>query len=352
MTASTDIFKINDIMVQGLDAGLYTGAALVVRSHGETVMHRTLGNVGGPETGSITRDTLFDLASLTKVLATTPCWMVLATESPGLLDRKLSSWISGCPSEKAEITPRLLLAHASGLPAWRPYYLRQMDGAPFTLVQSRIMQEPLEYRPGEDFIYSDLGFILLALIVEMETGSCLDTWVRENVYVPLGLEHDLMFKPLDQEERVALTRFGDPPGLVNDLNSRALGGVTGHAGLFGTASGVTALAEQYVLSYRSGEGFFDHACSRDFLSRAGFSTASTRALGFDTPSECGSSSGSLFSSKSIGHTGFTGTSLWIDLERELIVTLLTNRVIMGEADQRIKDFRPKLHDAIVKEIVL
>ena len=273
--------------------------------------------------------------------------MILAGEIPGILDRSLSAWIPHCPSDKHHITPRLLLAHASGLPAWRPYYLNRFEGSARDAVLHKILGEQIEYRPGRGCIYSDLGFMLLAFLLEIETGMTLEELAREKLFRPLGLLDDLMFRPFGLEARTALTRHGDQVGLVNDLNCRALDGVAGHAGLFGTAAGVAALAEEYRRSWISSRGFFDRARTREFFTRTAYAEGCTRALGFDTPSAQGSSSGSLFSPQSIGHTGFTGTSIWMDLQKELTVVLLTNRVIMGEADPRIKAFRPRLHDAIV-----
>lgn len=335
-------------MADSLDDRLFTAAVVKVDCSGDSVVHEAYGTRGGAESDPVTSETLFDLASLTKVLATTPSWMILAAESQGILDRRLSSWISHCPSDKADITPRQLLAHASGLPAWRPYYLTSFSGSPSQEVLRKILMERLEYPPGKGCIYSDLGFMLLAFLVEMEVGLTVEEFICERVYGPLSLLDDLMFRPFGQEYRTALTRHDDPIGLVNDLNCRALGGVAGHAGLFGTAVGVAALAEEYRRSLISNGGFFDRKRAWEFFTKAGYTEDSTRALGFDTPSAQGSSSGSLFSSQSIGHTGFTGTSVWIDLQRQLTVVLLTNRVIMGEADQRIQAFRPQLHDAIVE----
>lgn len=341
--------RAHDLMNQALEERLFTGAVLLVNLWGEPVAHEAYG-CRGPGTDAVTRDTLFDLASLTKVLATTPCWMLLAAESPGILERKLDTWIDDCPAHTAGITPRQLLAHASGLPAWRPYYLMRSDAPHPVTVRRLVIREPFQYAPGTGCVYSDLGFMLLAFIIEMHAGLDLAAYANERVYEPLGLTNDLLFTPRGQEMRTAWTRQGDPPGLVNDLNARALGGVAGHAGLFGTAAGVAALAEEYTRSLGSPHGFFERRCVEEFTTRAGFTADSTRALGFDTPSAQGSTSGKWFSSQSIGHTGFTGTSLWMDLHRKLTVVLLTNRVIVGEADQRIKDFRPRIHDAIVEEI--
>ena len=276
---------------------------------------------------------------------------MLASDRPEILDDHLPRWFPQSPEDKREICPRQLLAHSSGLPAWRPYYLNSVrsEARPTFTIQ-RILAEPLHFTPGHGCLYSDLGFMTLAFIIEAETGAKVERFSGEQIFVPLGLTDDLMFTPDGEETRTALTRPNEPPGLVNDLNARALGGVAGHAGLFGTAKGVAGMAGEILLSLTSARGFFDQAITSTFCTRAGLRNDCDRALGFDTPSTEGSSAGRYFSSRSVGHTGFTGTSLWIDPETNLIVVLLTNRVFMGESDFRLTAFRPKLHDTIMGEI--
>jgi serine-type D-Ala-D-Ala carboxypeptidase len=338
--------RLHSIMTAALQERMFPGATLAVSLGSELLFARCYGTLGGSGTEPVTSATLFDLASLTKVLATTPCWMVMAERDPAILDRSISHWFPDVPEDKAAISPRHLLAHCSGLPAWKPYYLHENHTA--VTMTARIFAEPLPYEVGTGCLYSDLGFMLLAFIVELETGQSLPLFARSNVYEPLGLEKDLLFVPSGEEHRIARTRDDDPPGVVNDLNARSLGGISGHAGLFGTVRGVTAMAQQLLFSLKSSEGPFDQTTMRMFCKRAGFVPGCTRALGFDTPSKEGSSSGDRFSPDSMGHTGFTGVSLWIDVQKELIVTLLTNRVYMGESDFRIKTFRPLVHNAIVE----
>ena len=338
--------KVDRLLRSGVKNGLFTGAVLEVARDQETLISRSYGTPGGPCTDEVTPATLFDLASLTKVLATTPCWMVLAEQDSFILDRKLISWFPQCPDDKKSITPRHLLGHVSGLPAWRPYYLYQTEAKTrkqFTL--DKILAEPLVYEIGAGCLYSDLGFMLLGFIIEAEAGLTLDELAREQIYKQLGLEEQLKFTPSDGADSIAYTRKDEPPGIVNDLNARALDGTAGHAGLFGTATAVTQLAKEMLNSLKSETGFFSQTVSKTFCRRFPFPVC-PRTLGFDTPSPEGSSSGQYFSPDSIGHTGFTGTSLWIDPAADLIVTLLTNRVFMGESDFRIKDFRPMLHNAV------
>jgi len=338
------------IMQKGLEEKIFTGAVLLVERRGEVLFHEAYGTLGGPGTRATTRGTLFDMASLTKVLATTPCWMILESTKRGILDRPARSWFPYAPPDKGAITPRQLLAHAAGLPAWRPYYLMWFEEPRFGSLVNRILSEALEYMPGKGCVYSDLGFLLLRAMIERETGIALDRFARKEIFEPLGIADDLTFLPDHGRDEIALTRIGEPGGLVHDLNTRALGGVSGHAGLFGTASGVGTVAGEILKSCISRKGFFDRDLARIFCSRAGFTASSTRALGFDTPSTEGSSCGRFFSAQSVGHTGFTGTSVWVDLDAQVTVILLTNRVVMGESDQRIKDFRPRIHDSVRSSI--
>ena len=339
-------------MILALDQGMFTAAVLLVQYMGRAVHQTAYGTLGKLGTEQANLNTLFDLASLTKVLATTPAWILLAANEPEILDQPISRWFSGLPRDKSGITPRLLLAHSSGLPAWRPHYLfRWYETSDLQSAAKTILSEPLEYIPGQGCIYSDLGFMVLASIIELEAGESFETFCRTRIYRSLAIDQDMMFKPLGEEGRIAWTRAGEPPGLVNDLNARTLGGVSGHAGLFGTAHAVAAVVAEILAALKGRDGLFNPAIVQVFGHRAGFTRESTRALGFDTPSAQGSSSGRFFSVASLGHTGFTGTSLWLDPERELVVVLLTNRVLMGEADLRIRRFRPLLHDAIVEDIV-
>jgi CubicO group peptidase (beta-lactamase class C family) len=338
--------QAHELMCSGLEQEIFTAATLLIIHHDNTVFCQSCGTVGGPGTASVTNQTIFDVASLTKILATTPVWMLLESESPGILDQPIARWFPDTPPDKAAITPRLLLAHASGLPAWRPYYLMQSAASHTENVRTRILLENLIYPPGRGSVYSDLGFILLGFIIEKETGATLAANARNRIYEPLGLS-EIMFLPRGHEDRIAWTRLGDPPGVVNDLNARALGGVAGHAGLFATAQAAGRLALEVLRSYRH-RGLFRQSITRTFCRRAAITPDSARALGFDTPAAQGSSCGSLFSEISVGHTGFTGVSLWIDLDREVIGVLFTNRVVKGESDFRIKDFRPMVYEAIME----
>ena len=340
--------SVPGIIRQALDDNMFTGAALILVRKGHTVLEEYFGRIGISDEKRVDSHTLFDLASLTKVLATTPCWMKLLESHPEALDSPISRWFERIPHDKTSITPRLLLAHSSGLPAWRPYYLFNRGLGHRDFVTARILNENLAYPTGGASVYSDLGFILLAHILEKQTSKSLDEVCKQLVYGYLDLCDELLFNPSDSFRDTAQTRSGDKPGTVNDLNARALGGVAGHAGLFGTAKGVARLSWEFVKSLHHENSFFDQDMMKIFVTPCTHVPGSSRALGFDTKSAVGSSCGSLFGASSFGHTGFTGTSVWTDPERELVAVFLTNRVAMGESDLRIKIMRPTLHDKIIK----
>lgn len=345
-----DSNPIVEIIDDALFQKMFTGGALIVVKNGLTILERYFGTLGVSDDQPVDKNTLFDLASLTKVLATTPCWMKVLEEKPHLLDSPLATWFSELSTDKKNFTPRLLMAHSSGLPAWRPYYLYDKGSGHQAFVIERILGESIIYPVASGSLYSDLGFILLGHTLEHVLKQRLDKACKELIFEPMRLSHQLLFNPSMKDHCIAQTRPGDWPGFVNDLNARALGGVSGHAGLFGTCRGVAELASEFLKSFTKPGGFFDHEIMKLFVERCRYVPESSRALGFDTKSEEGSSCGSLFSESSFGHTGFTGTSLWVDPVRDVAVVFLTNRVVMGEPDLRIKSLRPKLHDEIIQSL--
>jgi CubicO group peptidase (beta-lactamase class C family) len=257
-----------------------------------------------------------------------------------------------------------LLAHASGLPAWFPFY-QQVAHLPASRRRSRIRRlaagTPLEGRPGRDTVYSDLGFILLDWAVERCTGKRLDRNAQQRIHRPLGLTRTRF---VDLNRAGAVEAFVDRTpvaptercpwrkrrlrGEVHDDNCHAMGGISGHAGLFSTAFEVHLIVRELMAAYHgAGRSLFSRKVVRRFFHRQPVA-GSTRVLGWDTPSGQGSSAGRRLSRRSVGHTGFTGTSLWIDLERCLWVVLLTNRVFFGREPNPMIALRPRLHDLIVE----
>lgn len=354
-------FKETDRLMQQAVAGrIFPGAVLLVAVEGHVVLHSPYGMADIFSRRPVTRATVFDLASLTKPLVTTLVSMYLFQHGQLDLDRPcIEYWPRLKGVGKGKITARHLLSHSSGLPAWRPYYLclRSRPGAQrMETLKQWIMAEPLCAEPGEKADYSDIGFMVLQWVLEHIAGRPLTQLYDDIIRRPLGLD-DLFFIDLQQEKprrpyaatELCPWRNRMLSGEVHDDNTWVIGGVAGHAGLFGTAGEVYALL-QGLLSSEQGQGrhpVFDRSILRHFFTRH---NQSNWALGFDTPSEKNSSAGHYFNPESVGHLGYTGTSFWMDRERAVIVLLLTNRVHPCRYDARIRAFRPRLHDSVMAAI--
>lgn len=303
--------------------------------------------------------TFFDLASLTKPLVTSLSLISLLKENKLHIEDKLSDYFDFNSPDKKKISIFHLLTHSSGLPAHRPYFLK-LQKVPqkqrMEKVIDWILSENLAFQPGTNNLYSDLGFILLGKIIEKITGESLDKyWIRK-ILCPLDIE-DLLFFANKQFERTPY--FAETGkcqrsikklcGTVHDDNCRALGGVAGHAGAFGSTRGVLALCDNIEKQFKaelqhlnSDAGYIGEILSCKY---------GNWIFGFDTPTAGTSSSGHYFSKQSVGHLGFTGTSFWIDIERGITIVLLTNRVIYENSMVPIKIFRPLLYDTIMEAII-
>lgn len=318
------------------------------------------GNTGAEKSAmEVDGSTFFDLASLTKPLVTSLSIMVLFEEGRVALDDTLAKFFKRNIPEKRDITLYHLLTHSSGFPAHKEYYKRLItipEKERKKKVIDWILDEKLSSTPGASALYSDLGFMLLGEIVERVSGENLDVFWKKRITVPLKLENDLFFtKTRETDSRgYAITgrcvwTHSELSGRVHDDNCRALGGVAGHAGLFGSASGVLRLCEALLSTFCGRQDSFvikDRTLEIFFTKKRN----SSWALGFDTPSGLQSSSGDYFSNKSIGHLGFTGTSFWMDLNEGVCIVLLTNRVACGEELENIKAVRPVIHDIIKKKL--
>jgi serine-type D-Ala-D-Ala carboxypeptidase len=357
--------KILAVLDEGVRQEIFPGAVAGI-AWGPPASRREIvaasGSTGSGCYAPVTARTCFDLASLTKPLATTLTILCLLQEKRITLSASLAEVLAGViPPDKQAITVRSLLSHGAGLPAHRPYFEKLMT-LPFEERPSRIrkwlLAEPLSYLPGAKRLYSDLDFMLLGMIIEDVTGQSLDKAVEGRVLRPLNLQEEIFYQPAGKggRQRVFAATENCPwrrrilRGEVHDDNAHALGGVAGHAGLFGTVGGVLSLA-CHLLDVRQGVATHPRYHRKDlleFLADRDNISNSTLLLGFDTPAVAGSSAGRFFSPASIGHLGFTGTSFWIDPEKELVVVLLTNRVHPRRDNERIKAFRPYLHDLIVE----
>ncbi len=299
-----------------------------------------------PHAAAVTEDTVFDLASLTKVLATTPLLMREVERGGIALDDPVSSHIAGWrQADRASVTVRDLLAHCSGLAPHRRFYLELRGRAAF---EPAICSDPLDYAPRTRSVYSDLGFMLLGFL--LERGSSLPARFAAMLSQMGGIQ-DLQFNPPELwRGRTAPTQI-DPwrgrllVGEVDDNNTWALGGAAGQAGLFGTAAAVGECARHLLQVLAGRVGVFRRDTLRTFVTRRPDVPGNSRALGWDTMLPT-SSCGTRMSAAAFGHTGFTGTSLWIDPVRGAYVVLLTNRVHPTAADQPIGEVRRALHDAV------
>jgi CubicO group peptidase (beta-lactamase class C family) len=262
------------------------------------------------------------------------------------------------------ISVQSLLSHSAGFPAHQPYY-RELAGLPEEKRKEALLnllaKEPQAYAPGSASIYSDLGFMLLGLIVEEKSGQGLAGFFREKIAAPLGLAEKIFYGAagLEKAERIYAPTEECPLrqrvlcGEVSDENAYALGGVAGHAGLFGAIGGVLEMGEHLLDQWQGREEPPNYRASdlRRFLARQDI-PGSTWALGFDTPSAAGSTGGRYLAPTSVGHLGFTGTSLWIDPTRDLVMVLLSNRVHPSRENVRIKQFRPLFHEMVMESLGL
>lgn len=293
-------------------------------------------------------DTLFDLASVTKVVATTTMAMILYQR--GLLDLDLPvtaivGEFAGDDPRRDEVTLRMLLAHSSGLPAYEKLFLR-------TRTREQLLEEayatPLSHEPASHAEYSDIGFIILGTALERLADETLDRFCQREIFGPLALTHTTFNPRLDLRPDIPPTaddqafRHRVIQGEVQDENASIMGGVAGHAGLFASARDVATFA--HVLLH-GGSPLLRPDTISLFTARQSSPPGTSRALGWDTPSSP-SQSGRFFSANAYGHLGYTGTSLWIDPDRALSVTLLTNRTWPDSANKSIQQVRPKFHDAV------
>jgi CubicO group peptidase (beta-lactamase class C family) len=367
-----------DGVAPALSAAVLRGGALV---HGS--VH---GELPAPAPRPLGERDLFDVASLTKVMATATLAVQLAGEGRLRLDAPVAEALPGfAAAGKERVTARHLLAHSAGLVAWRPWFARAaadpVAGAAFLapaerppldalrgafargkeLVRAAVLAEPLEAPPGTRALYSDAGFLALGFLLEALLGEPLSRAAERRVFAPLGLASTFFLDGLEPERALArAARHAFAPteacehrqevnqGSVNDDNAWAMGGAAGHAGVFSTALEVAAVGQAWLEALHGRTSVVPREAARDFARRDA-TPGTTRALGWDTRSAEGSSLGKRLGRGprgAVGHLGFTGTSLWIDLDAEVVVVLLTNRVHPTRENERIRAFRPRFHEAV------
>ncbi len=302
-------------------------------------------------------DTIFDIASVTKVVVTTTIAMLLYERGQLDLEASLESilpeFVSLAPVHQRErrqgVTFRMLLSHSSGLPAYEKLF-------EFATTRHELLRAAMTTRltadPGTRAEYSDIGFILLGEALERLAGCSLDALARREVFAPLEMKNTCFMPPKAERPMIPPTEDDQTfrkrviQGEVNDENAFVMGGVSGHAGVFSAALDLAGFGECML---RGGAPILKAETVRRFTIRQESPKPTSRALGWDTPSHP-SSSGSRFTPSSFGHLGFTGTSIWIDPKRQLSVTLLTNRTWPSRASQLIRQVRPQVHDAIVEAL--
>lgn len=352
--------QIGKMMQQAVDDGVFPGGVLLVSTADAVLFFEAYGYADIFTRRKMKRETVFDLASLTKPLATTPAVMRLVGQGKLGLDSGLGPVLPEFRhTDKSGITVKHLLAHDSGLPDYRPYFeeLRRLPANKRkSALRDLLVKEPLINAVGKQVLYSDLGFMILGWMVEQVSGKRLDCFVEKEIYRPLGIEN-LFFADLDSAPRKAAFAATEQcpwrnvllNGEVHDDNAYVVGGVEGHAGLFGSAGDVGRLLKAMLHAFhgRSETAAFNKDLLNIFMRRQ---EGKTRALGFDVPALTDSSSGRHFSKHTVGHLGFTGTSFWMDLEQSVMVILLTNRVHPSRENNRIKEFRPKLHDVVMTKL--
>jgi CubicO group peptidase (beta-lactamase class C family) len=388
--ATPVLAAVEGILEEGRRAGVAPALSAAVYRGGALAHASWHGDLPAPGARALRRDDLFDVASLTKVMATATLAAQLAGEGALSLEDPAASHLPGFgEGGKEAVTIRQLLAHASGLPRWRPYFeaaaadpvagaaflppgerppFRALSG-PFArgreLVRAAVLAEGLECAPGARAVYCDPGFLALGFLLEEVSGTPLSVLAERRVFAPLGLTSTFFLDGLRPDEALARAsgrafaptercehRREVNQGAVNDDNAWAMGGAAGHAGLFSTALEVAALGQAWLDALCGRPSIVPAAAAEEFAHRDA-APGTTRALGWDTPSAEGSSLGTRLGRRgwgAIGHLGFTGTSLWLDRNREVVVALLTNRVHPSRDNELIRAFRPRFHDAVAEAL--
>lgn len=365
---SYDFSKIDSIVYSGIANKYYPCAQLIIGNQYDVLYEKSYGKFTYDENSTILQDRhLFDLASVTKVIATTSAIMFLYEQNKINLDDKVIKYLPEFDNNgKSDITIRNLLLHNSGLKAWIPFYKYYSTKEE---VLNSIYNITLEYTPETKFVYSDLNAILLGLIVEKISGKTLDVFCNDNIFYKLGMEHT-RFNPDDNLKYYCVPTEFDTywrnkqlQGEVHDEAAYILGGISGNAGLFSNIWDLHIFIRMmlnkgkyfnpYTRGLKKERLFLENTIDLFTKKAGGFTYSNTRALGWDTKPEptkyripCGES----MSDNCFGHTGYTGTSVWCDTDRKIYVIFLTNRIYPTRGNEGIKEIRPDLHNEIISLI--
>lgn len=352
---SEKLLQVDTVMDSALADSAFPGAVLLVARDGKIVWEKAYGRMWyGSSAPPMRTNAIFDLASVTKVVATTTAAMILYDRGQLDLDAPVHRYLPRFTGEGRDpVTIRNLLTHTSGLPPFKRFFLEYRSPEE---IWDAIYATPLEYEPGTQSVYSDIGMMLMAKVVEAISGKPFDRFCADEIFEPLGMDDTYFNPPQRVIDRIPPTEFDQwrgrlVRGEVHDENAYALGGVAGHAGLFSTARDLAILLQTLLNGGAYGDTrIVKPATVSLFVERANLVQGSSRALGWDTPSPP-SSSGRFFSKESFGHTGFTGTSVWVDRKRRLFVVFLTNRVHPTRQNIKIREVRPKVHDAVMRALL-
>ncbi|MCH7828019.1 MAG: serine hydrolase [Bacteroidetes bacterium] len=345
--------KVDILVKQAIVDSVFPGAILLISKEGETIYEKAYGNFTYDKNSSkVKLNTIYDLASLTKIVATTTAAMICIDENLFHLNDNVTKYIPEFDNnEKEKITIKHLLLHNSGLPAYKRFYKFCSNADE---VINDIFETKLVYKTGTKTVYSDLSMIVLQKVIEKVTGKTLDIFLKEKIFYPLNMKLTMFNPPDSIKNEIAPTELDDYwrhrllRGEVHDETAFLLNGVSGNAGLFSTTEDLSSFLKMILQ-----KGVFNKKRIIKKSTVKLFTTKqqnSERALGWDIKSPEKSSAGNLFSSLSFGHTGYTGTSMWIDPEKKIFVIFLTNRVYPSRENRKIIKFRPVLHDKIIKSI--
>jgi len=342
------------ILLQGIEHRAFPGASFAVLKDDRVVMQAALGRFIYDEAApAIELATVFDLASVTKVAATTAMAMLLYDRAALVLEQRLVDVIpefAGKDELRRQVTIEMLLSHSSGLPAYVPLFKQTQNRDELLKLAA---QAPLQRDPGTYAEYSDIGFILLGELLNRIAGSSPDRFCATEIFAPLRMSSARFCLPVELRGSIPPTvddktfRHRIIQGEVHDENASVMGGVAGHAGLFSATDDLMKFAASVL---GDGPQLFRPETIELFTRRRPTPPGTSRALGWDTPSEP-SQSGKYFSPHSFGHLGYTGTSLWIDGEQRIAIALLTNRTWPDNQSQSIKQIRPMFHDAVMEALI-
>lgn len=342
------------ILNHGCEQKAFPGAAFAVLRNGSTVLQGAVGRFTYDETSQdVTLTTIFDIASVTKVLATTSMAMLLCERGKLNLQQRVLEFLpefEQADRRRRLVTIEMLLAHSSGLPAYVRLFERTGDRQSLLRLA---LEVPLEQDPGTHPEYSDIGFIILGELLERISRESLDSFCSREIFALLGMRSTCFRPKAELRSSIPPTRNDQDfrhrvvQGEVHDENASAMGGISGHAGLFSNTTDLMRFSSSML---GLGTQLFRAETIDGFTRRRTTPSGTSRALGWDTPSSP-SQSGKHFSPRSFGHLGYTGTSLWIDAERNIAIALLTNRTWPGNQSQLIKQVRPAFHDAVMEEML-